>query len=409
MEATVNGRFFKQFVDVPSSKSMLHRLLICASLSDRPTVIEASDPGDDVAATASALRQLGAVITETEHGYAVDPVDMRCLPERVEIDCGESGSTLRFLLPVTAALGVNASFVMHGRLSSRPLDALLRILESGGCRVIKSGDTVILSGRLRKDRFEYDASETSQYTTGLLLALPLCGGTIIPHNEVSSPYIELTCRCLNEFGININRNGGTYSAEGGHISPGSVVTDGDWSAAAFPLAAGAGNGCTVNIRTHSLQGDEYILDILKKAGADVSFYGTSVSVNRGSLHGFSFDAGNYPDIVPISAVLASVCEGNSVISGVSRLILKESNRIESICSMLSSLGGKAEYSDGTLYISGTGLHGGVVDPSGDHRIAMAAAAASVFTEDDITILNAECTGKSWKGFWNACFREVKYD
>ncbi len=389
------------------SKSDVHRALIAAALSTGKTEISCSGESDDIRATLAALSALGARIERTDGGYLVG----RISPREATVDAGESGSTLRFLLPVAATLGVRSRFVGHGRLPVRPLGPLTDALVSGGLRIVREGEEELpltVSGRLRAGKYEMAGNISSQYITGLLLALPVLGSAseiALTTPLESAPYVEMTLRTLAAFGVHWeSRSGGFFLPDGARYrSPRIYTAEGDWSSAAFPLVSGALGGCVTvrGLSGDSLQADRAILGALALAGAHVSQKGNAVTVSRGALRPFTFDVSSCPDLFPVLAVLAAGARGESHLIGGARLRLKESDRIAATAAMLRALGGKiCEREDGLTVIGSGGLSGGRVDGAGDHRIVMAAATARGIANGDIEILGASAVSKSYPSYFD---------
>ena len=389
----------------------MHRALICAALADKPTSLYCPETNRDIEATAACLRALGAEIVTENGWYRVTPIDRaRAWTDRAVLDCGESGSTLRFLLPVAAALGRKTAFEGHGRLPQRPLSPLYERMQEQGARLSPAGTfPLTVDGQLRPGDYRLDGGVSSQYFTGLLLALPLLSAPsriYIEGKLESAPYVELTMGVLETFGV-------TPAWEGDRMevppqpfrSPGELNIEGDWSNAAFWLVAGALNGeiRLTGLQKDSRQGDRAILPILREMGAKISSEEEGITVSRSALHGISIDATDIPDLVPILAVAAAAAEGETVITGASRLRLKESDRIRSVCDMLRALHIACEETSDGLRIRGGKLKGNAVDSCNDHRIAMSAAIAACACEGEVTILGAESAEKSYPGF----FRDLR--
>ena len=381
MDITISPRRLRGDLTVIPSKSQAHRLLICAAFSDKPTLLQCAETNRDIEATADCLTALGAKILRTDSGYTVFPV--KAVPEQAELHCRESGSTLRFLLPVAGALGVDALFTMEGRLPQRPLSPLWEEMERMGCTLTRPTlDTIRCTGKLRSGAYRIDGGISSQYITGLLLALSLLGSGSqleITGKAESRPYIEMTKAAISLFGGDPDHPG-----EKRFHSPGAVSVEGDWSNGAFFLAAN-GLGSCLNLRgldPDSPQGDRAVLGILPllRSGAP------------------RVSAADIPDLVPILSVAAASNHG-AVFTDIRRLRMKESDRVASVMAMLKSLGGRAEADDNTLTVFPSGFTGGVVDSFNDHRIAMSAAIAATVCTGPVTVLGAECVSKSYPGFW----------
>ena len=370
MDITIQPGKLSGTVAAIPSKSMAHRLLICAAFAKSPSYLICSQINDDITATAECLQALGAQISRTDDGFAIRPGFI--IPKTAVLPCKESGSTLRFLLPIVGALGSDTTFQMEGRLASRPLSPLWEEMERMGCTLSRtSKNTINCSGQLRPGHYRIDGSVSSQFVSGLMMALPLIEGQTsleITGNIESKPYIDMTRQVLERF-------------KGG--CPERIEVEGDWSNAAFWLAASAlgGNITVTGLEDHSPQGDKAITELLPKLNKNIAIC-----------------AADIPDLVPILAVVAAAKEG-AVFTNIRRLRLKESDRVASIIAMLESLGGKAEASEDTLTVYGTDLIGGTVDSFRDHRIAMAAAIASTVCRESVTVLGAECVKKSYPGFW----------
>ena len=386
------------------SKSMAHRLLLCAALAKEPTQIGCQGTSRDIAATADCLRALGAEIEQTETGFSVTPgpVQSPCI-----LPCGESGSTLRFLLPVAAALGLDAAFSMEGRLPQRPLAPLDRELETHSAVLARpEPDVLRCTGKLRPGEYTLPGNVSSQYISGLLFALPLLDGPsvlTVTGTVESAPYISMTLDALGQFGVEIPVKNQVYAIPAcGYRSPGLAQVEGDWSNAAFWLCAGAlGGGVTVTgLRPDSLQGDKAVFDLLTGFGAGTRTTDGHYTVTPGSLRPLDIDAAAIPDLVPVLAVTAAAAAGTTRIYNAGRLRLKESDRIETVWRLLTDLGADAEQTDdGLLIHGGKPLPGGTVDSCNDHRIAMAAAVASTLCAGPVTVLGAEAVEKSYPGFW----------
>ena len=394
-----------------SSKSDAHRLLIAAALSDRETEILCNVLSEDIRATARCLCALGAEVEFAGNRMRVRPIPRTENAEGapVTLDCGESGSTLRFLLPVVSALGKNGVFTGGGRLPQRPITELREAMEAHGVHFSEKGAFPIhTSGALKAGEYTLRGDVSSQYVTGLLFALPLLSDDstlrLLPPVE-SAPYIEMTLSSLMRFGIEVRREGHTYFIKGNqtYCSPGAVSVEGDWSNAAFFLTAGAlGAPVTVTgLNPDSPQGDKAILDILRRMGAAVETAGESATVSPGALHGIAQDMADIPDLAPIFSVAAAAARtGETAIQNAARLRLKESDRLAAIHRMLGSLGVSCtETADGLLIPGGQSISGGETSGFGDHRMVMAAAIASVLAETPVTIDGAEAVEKSYPHFF----------
>ena len=401
-----------------ASKSEAHRLLICAAFADAETFISCPESSEDIDATARCLITLGASIWHQNGGFNVIPIDREKLLSGNKVyvlDCGESGATLRFILPVCGALGINTELKMGGRLPQRPLTDLYNEMTAHGCTLSEQGvSPLTCTGQLKSGEYVLPGNITSQYISGLLFALPLLDGdsTIkITNSFQSRPYVDITLQTLSKFGADITHEPFGFKVGGNQIfkSPGSINTGGDWSNAAFWLSAGAigpGSITCTNLDRDSKQGDKQIAELLKRFGAYVFCEKTTVTVSPGKLKGIEIDAGDIPDLVPILAAVASVADGQTRIYNAARLRSKESDRLFTVTKMLKSLGADAVESDDGIIITGKRrLSGGETETFGDHRIAMTAAVLTAACSDDVTIIGAEAVRKSYPGFFTD-FRSI---
>lgn len=388
MDIIITPRKLKGSLSVIPSKSQAHRLLICAAFADRETTIICPETNRDMEATALCLNALGACIRHTDAGYQVTPVIS--VPKEAVLMCHDSGSTLRFILPIVGALGVKTTFILEGRLAHRPMSPLWEEMERMGCRLSRPAPNRILcEGKLKPGEYCIDGTISSQFTTGLLLALPLLkqpSKITVAGKLESKPYVEMTQQAMHLFGISTDN----YELSGKDVfrSPGCVHVEGDWSNGAFFLAAQAlGSSVAVeNLSADSAQGDRAaarLIPALEEA--------------------MTISAAHIPDLVPILSLVAASRKG-AVFTDIRRLRLKESDRISSVINMIAALGGSAEATENTLTVHGTGLHGGIVDSANDHRIAMTAAIASTVCDTPVIILGAECVEKSYPKFWDEFYR-----
>ncbi|MDR1628899.1 MAG: 3-phosphoshikimate 1-carboxyvinyltransferase [Oscillospiraceae bacterium] len=393
--------------EVPAipSKSDAHRILICAALADATTRVKMDARlSEDVAATVRCLTALGASFAQEDASFLVIPI--RECPNAPVLDCGESGSTLRFLLPVAAALGCNARFTGSGRLPERPIGPMVKALREGGVLLDRDSLPLRMEGKLSASSFELPGNISSQFITGFLFALPLIGGGEIRLKQAleSAPYVAMTNCTLARFSVNV-----TATQEGFVVAPGQryvslkeLSVEGDWSNMAFFLTAGALGGpvsCS-GLSQKSLQGDSAVTALLSRFGAQVTREGDCINAQKKDLLAIEIDAREIPDLVPILSVVAAVSEGTTKIGNAARLRLKESDRLQTVAQMLRSLGGKVTEGEDFLSIEGQeSLEGGVVDCCGDHRIAMAAAVAATVCREKTILNGAEAVDKSYPRFF----------
>ena len=408
MNMTLSGGSRRGVVRIPASKSQAHRLLILAALAKEETTLLCDGISADIAATMACLNALGATITQQEEELHIIPI--RRVPQEVSIlPCGESGSTLRFLLPVAGALGARCVFQREGRLPQRPLAPFDGELTAHGMILWEEGDLLHCSGKLQSGDYTLPGDISSQYISGLLMALPLLEGesrlTITGRTE-SAAYITMTEDALRLAGAKAERTESGWLIPGGqqYTLPARCRVESDWSSAAFFLCMGAlsKEGIMVEgLALDSSQGDRAVLSVLRRFGASVEETESGILVKKGSLHGITIDAAEIPDLIPTLAALAATAEGETEVINGARLRLKESDRIRTTCDLVNALGGKAEDLEAGLRINGVkSLCGGTVSPAGDHRIAMAAAVATCAAAGEVTVEQSGCTAKSYPRFWD---------
>lgn len=384
-------------------------MLICAALSDAPCTIVCQSVNRDMEATMNCLNALGANITYADGKFSVQPITE--VRKGATLDCGESGSTLRFLLPVAAALGADATFIGQGRLPERPLSPLYEEMTAHGVKMTENGRMPLkCSGKLPAGLYTIDGGISSQFISGLLMALPLTGiqsKIAVTGKQESSSYIGLTLNALSQFGIDIQTvTDGYIIPSGQEFTPADaqVAVEGDWSAAAFWITAGVAGSkpvaCTGLNYECSAQGDRRIVDVLRKMGADIATAGNTVTARPSKLTAAQIDCADIPDLVPILAVAASSAQGTTIFDNIRRLRIKESDRVQSILQLLGMAGIYAFASDNTLTVTGGPARSCAYDPSGDHRMAMSAAILASAKDVKITISDAECTAKSYPAFFD---------
>lgn len=421
MQIKITPKSLSGTVPAPVSKSVAHRLLICAALGDKPCAIRCEGTNADIEATVACLTALGADIRRESDYYLVTPLTA---PIRgATLNCGESGSTLRFLLPVVAALGADCTLIGQGRLPSRPLSPLYEELVAHGSHLSENGKMPLtVGGHLSAGVFTIDGGVSSQFISGLLFALPLLqkpAEIVITGKLESAGYIDLTLEALSTFGIIPEQtpNGWKFNGTQRYRSPETLSVEGDWSNAAFWLAAGALPGAdstsltVTGLREDSLQGDKAIIPLLCRFGAKVEQAGDAYTVTAAPLRGIEIDAAHIPDLVPVLSVVAAFAQGETTIHNIARLRIKESDRVATVLFLLGAFGVCAFADENTLTIFGGGSDGGTpaistptLSAFNDHRIAMAAAifasAAVGDTENDsLLIEGAEAVSKSYPDFY----------
>lgn len=392
MDIRIEPSQLRGTVDIPASKSCAHRALISAALAEGISVISGVSMSKDIEATIGAMTALGAEFSADGTTVTVSGISSRM--DKAVIDCNESGSTLRFVIPIAAALGTDSRFIGRGRLPQRPIDIYTRELGKNGVKFLTETMPYDITGTLKGGIFEIEGNVSSQFVTGLLFALPLLEGNseirLTSHLE-SRPYVDITIDILRRFGITVESSENGFRIVGGQkYKPYDYRVEGDYSQAAFFYVANA-LGSEVNIANlvpDSVQGDRKILEILNE------------TCYNGSIGCYRADCSDIPDLVPILAVLGAFGSGESVIYNAQRLRIKESDRLVTTAAMLNELGGDVAVTEDGLIIRPTGrMHGGTIDSAGDHRIVMAAAIAATKTDGAVIIRGAEAAEKSYPDFF----------
>lgn len=396
-------------IKIPPSKSISHRAIIGAGLGKDKTIIDNIQLSDDIKATIEGMEALGASIDLVEDSCLHIQGIQKNSQQLSTINCKESGSTLRFLIPIASIIHTPITFIGEGRLGERPLTPYYDIFNHQNIDFDTNEGQLPLTvnGSLKPDDYYIKGDISSQFITGLLYTLPLLNGDSTLHittNLESKGYIDLTLDVLKHFSIHINHdNYETFKIQGNqnYISHDYTV-EGDFSQAAFWIVAGLiGNGLTIEgMRLDSLQGDRVILDIVKKMGGKIIEDENSIQVLPSVTHGIEIDASQCPDLVPILAVLGAVSKGTTKIVNAARLRIKESDRLASTSSELDKLGADITETSDSLVIHGIDqLDGGIVDSWNDHRIAMALAIASIRCTNEVKITNSNSINKSYPTFW----------
>ena len=412
-------------VVAPKSKSYEHRILICELLSK----LGEADTLDAQGGLRETAGQSRVVTREPEDIMAtidcISKIQLSLKDGRYEaiLDCNQSGSTLRFLLPIACALGLKVRFLMRGRLAKRPMDELINELKSHGCKIDTEDDAICTSGKIEHGIFNLPGDISSQYISGLLMALPLLEGDSEIHVRrplVSAGYIDVTLDVMRKFSISVTEESSDteyiYRIKGGqrYILPEKYIVEGDWSNAAFWFAVGVLGDeplAIEGLNPNSLQGDRRIFDLLREMGADVravmdndKAVFEAYPLGDKALKAIALDAENIPDLVPLIAILACFTDGKSRINGIKRLRLKESDRLLAIEELIDGLGGSFKTHEDVIEISGLGagamLRGGEVSCFDDHRIVMSAAVSSLRCREDVLIDNAFAVNKSYLGFFD---------
>lgn len=389
---------------IQPSKSLSHRALICAALAKGNSLIKNLGTSVDITATQTALKSLGlAKFTETADGLLVQgglsPV------AAAEVDCRESGSTLRFLLPLAAALGIEVLFTGQGRLLERPLGLYLEALNQGGAQIKRTQAGLLVTGQLQAGTYRLAGNVSSQYISGLMLALPLLAEDSqieIIGSLQSVGYVRLTEEVLHNFSACLEWEKQQIIIRSGAYQAADFTVEGDWSHAAFFLAAGLLGSDIIcgGLNTKSLQGDRDICRILVNMGGQMERLPQGLKMTAATLSSSVIDACQVPDLVPPLAVAACKVTGTTTILGAQRLRIKESDRLAAVADLLNTLGGEVRETTDGLVIKGRGyLQGGRVSAWGDHRIAMSAAVAATICRQPLLLSEWQCVSKSAPQFW----------
>lgn len=404
----LNPSKLKGMVTVPSSKSLCHRAVICAGLADGISNIDNVNYSQDIDATCGAMKSLGVNIVKDRQRLRVKGADKLDV-KNPDIDCIESGSTLRFMIPIAALTGKKAIFKGEGELVGRPLGPYYNIFEEQNINYTNSNGNLPLTidGKLNPGEYKVKGNISSQFISGLLFALPLLNGdskiTITSELE-SKPYVDLTIDTLKDFSVQVQNNDyKEFIIKGNQkFKAKDLSVEGDFSQAAFWLVAGtlgADVECT-GLNMNSLQGDKAIVDVIESMGGRVLIENGKVKALPADTKGIVFDATECPDLVPIISVLGSLSEGTTQIINGERLRIKECDRLKAMCSELKKIGAEIEeLGDGLIIRGKKVLKGGTVNSWGDHRIAMALAVASLKCEEPVIVQDAHCVRKSYPDFW----------
>lgn len=408
-KVTIRPSKLKGSVRVPSSKSISHRAVICAGLSQGTSRIRNINFSQDIDATIGAMKSLGV---QAEKGDLSLVIRGAGKPEVLEenIDCFESGSTLRFLIPVAALTGKKVVFSGRGELVNRPLGPYYSIFDEKGVKYSTEGGRLPLTveGRLTPGEYRIRGDVSSQFISGLLFALPLLDGDskiIITSELESKGYVDLTVDMLKRFSVDVDNLGyREFRIKGNQIYKAvDCSVEGDFSQAAFWLVAGtlgADIEC-LGLNLASLQGDKAILEIIQSMGGRIELGADSAKAVPSKTRGIILDASECPDLVPVVTVLAALSEGTTEIVNASRLRIKECDRLKAICTELNRIGADIEEKDDGLVIRGKSrLMGGTAHSWGDHRIAMSLAVASTRCSEPVVIEGSSSVRKSYPEFWN---------
>lgn len=395
-------------IQVPPSKSICHRALICSALAQGESNIKNVDFSEDIEATCSALEALGVDIKRDKHTLNVTGNSVIRM-KNSNIHCFKSGSTIRFLIPIAATLGEKVTFTGEDKLIERPLDVYYDIFDKQKIfyRNFQGKLPLTINGKLKPGEYRVKGNISSQFISGLLFALPLLDGDskIVVTTELESKsYVDITLDMLERFGVYVDKKDYREFLINGKqtYKKNNCSIEGDFSQAAFWMTAGAlGDGIICSsLNMNSLQGDKAVIRILKDMGVEIEEKGDTLKVNPSETHGTYIDASQCPDLVPVLAALASVSSGTTEITNAARLRIKESDRLKAISTELNKIGADVKEREDGLIINGKErLKGGKVTSWRDHRIAMALAVVSSKCVNPMIMKEAEYVKKSYPGFW----------
>jgi len=409
MDKTVSSGSVKGTIVPPSSKSYAQRAIALALLAEGRTTLRNIEFCRDTRSALSCIEALGARVTHIDDTTIV--IDGGLHPVTGTLRVGESGLATRLFTPIASLNSVPICVEGEGTLLHRPMIMMIEPLRQLGVEVRDGGGylPIEVCGPIHGGRVEVDGSVSSQFITGLLLALPLAeeDTDLYVNSAVSTPYLDMTVDTARRFGVEIMHNGGDYShfyIEGGQkYTPADLAIEGDWSGAAAMLVAGAvaGEVTIRNLSTLSKQADTAICRALERAGAGIIIERDSITVSKRKLRAFTFDATNAPDLFPALAALAAAAEGESVLIGTRRLLHKESDRAEAIRREYEKVGIEVDLSeDNIMKIRGGEIRPATVFSHNDHRMAMSMAVSALRCDGEITIENAECVEKSYPAFFD---------
>lgn len=406
MKITVHKGSVAGEITAPASKSYAQRAIAAALLAEGETTLTHLDLCNDSRAALDTAQRLGATVSHDGNTYTIRG---GLNPTSTKLNIGESGLAARLFTPIASLCNLPITLSGEGSILRRPIEMMEDPLQTLGVEVVSNGGylPITVNGPMHGGEVHVDGSLSSQFITGLLMALPLVKEDTVLRvdNLKSRPYVDMTIGLAEQFGVSIEHNDYElfYVPGGQHYKPCTYNIEGDWSGASCLLVAGAiaGNVTILNLNHLSQQADLAIIDAIARAGAEIITTDHSVTVNREPLHAFEFDATHCPDLFPALAALASCCKGTTVLTGTRRLTYKESNRAETIAEVFGHMGIEVDLSqENTMLIKGGPICSALVDSHNDHRIAMAAAVAALRSDGSVIIDGADAVDKSYPEFWH---------
>ena len=406
MSITIKPSTLTGTVTAPPSKSMTHRHLIISALANGMSIIESPLNSDDTITTVEALIQMGIAVTEKGNDWMI--LGGTLSPPASEINCNESGTTMRLLTGLCSLFSEPCTLTGAPSLLKRPNKPLLDALKQLGVNT-QSQDgcpPLTVQGKMRGGSAIIRGDVSSQFISSIMIAAPYADNqvdiTIIPPLE-SKPYVEMTLDAMKKYGVKpvYSSNLDNIRIPLGRYYSKRLRVEGDWSSAAFLLAAGVVSGKVHvdNLDMGSSQADKEIIRILEEMGAYIKFTGTRITTEKSELSAIEADLSDCPDIFPIVACLCSLAEGESKLTGLARLRIKESDRLAAVAEGLQRMGADITSSDSSVIIKGGLVHGATIDPHNDHRLAMSFTILAQAAKGETTILNPDCVSKSYPEFW----------
>ena len=399
MNRIIENKKLSGEISAITSKSYAHRAIFCGSLARGESVIEINDLSKDIEASLNAVKALGVRVKKIGNKFYFNPPEKFSGP--VTIDVNESGSTLRFLLPVLAALGLEAKVIRRGSLVGRTNSVYFHEFPKHGVEIKEVGDTIYLRGKLKDFNFTLPGNISSQFISGLMLASGFCQEDFnirLTSETESKPYIDMTIDVMKNFGVEVIEGKNSFTCRG-KFSPANYVVEKDWSNALFFLAAGVR---VLGLNKNSLQGDRKALEFLRDLGyVNISKEDFQLKKIRDGKKNVLLDAKNMPDAVPILSIMAALSNTDTEVINIKRLRLKESDRVKSTVDMLENLGVQVKLSEDSFSFRGVEkFKSAKINSYSDHRIAMAASIAATFADGPIIINDSQCVEKSYKNFFD---------